>query len=311
MSYLDSDKYYDHFSKKAFKSIPAFKREQNYMMSFVAPLESYSFDDNSLTITYIKKGGGELHWINGNGKKVDIKQNRFVVVDPNFGWHYINENSSDLDVLSLVISDELRKQLNYYRTSSEDKMLALPFEQVEGGLFYIENILNADHYLTGQSLKSIHSYAATNGLKHYSPEEITIELLHQLYREKSNINALAHRIKAKKSSTQVETLKRLMIVQEYIHDNLTREISLLELADVSCLSKHHLFESFKRIYGKTPYQYIINEKINKSRDYLKSGEFAVNQVSAMLGFSDYSVFSKLFKKIHGISPSHYVSNHSK
>lgn len=275
------------------------------MMRFTSPLKSYTYLNNSLTITYIKEGSGELVWKNGNQKRVKIHNNRYVVVNADCGWDYVNRFQEYLDVLSLVISKDLQNQLNYYMEASEIQLLDRPFDQVEGDFFYLEHALNADYNKVGRFLKSIHTNSLFDSFSYLSPEEMTLELYRLLYEETTHVVSSAHRIKVKKKSTQIETFKRLMLAREYIEENLTNPISLQDISEVSSLSKYHVYDSFKRVYGKTPHQYINAVKIDRSKALLEKGSLSVAEIAAMLGFSDYSVFSKLFKKINGVAPSKF------
>ncbi|GAA3611810.1 AraC family transcriptional regulator [Flavivirga amylovorans] len=296
------DKYYDHFSQKEFKQAPDFCQDKNYMMRFIAPLNSYTFDNNNLTIIFFKEGSGEIIW---NGKRVKVGKNKFIVLNPGVGWEYINERQEYIDVFSIVISDEFRKQLNFYNKSTESQLLESPFEQINENSFFIESPLNANCYKSGELLKKIHTQSERFEFKFLAPEELAIEVLKQISKEQIKAYSLASKIDVKKKATQLETFKRLLIANEYIHDNITNPISLQELSIQASLSKHHLYESFKTIYGKTPHQYINRLKVTKSKEYLKKGQLSISEVSDLFGFSDLSVFSKVFKKAYGHPPSYY------
>ena len=59
---------------------------------------------------------------------------------------------------------------------------------------------------------------------------------------------------------------------------------------------------FKRYYGVTPYQYILDRKIAVARRLLLVTNMKVFEISAQLGFSDEYYFSDLFKAKTGVSP---------
>jgi len=134
-------------------------------------------------------------------------------------------------------------------------------------------------------------------------EEMVITVLNSLYNNQITAYRLAKRIPSKKDSTRLETLKRLIIAREYLHDNLDSKVSLDELTNVSSLSKFHLFESFRCVFGKTPHQYANAIKLERAKELLLTGTHSVNQVAFTLGFADIPSFSKLFKKKYKVSPS--------
>ncbi|MEM9361893.1 MAG: AraC family transcriptional regulator [Bacteroidota bacterium] len=305
MKQVYTNTYYDHFTQSYHKEIPEFVAGINYMMRFKAPLKSYTYMNNSLTITYLKQGSGQLIWKNGTKKKIKVHDNRFVVVNAECGWEYLNLFNGNLDILSLVISDEMRREFNFYAVSSDSQLLDNPFYRIDGDFFYLENALNASHFKVGQVLKAIHGKSHSKDFEWSSAMEMSFEVLKALFIDTNEVLFLAKKVNVKKKSTQIETLKRLSVAKEFIHDNLFNVISLGDISTVSSLSKHHLYNSFKRVYGQTPHQYINHYKIKKSMDYLQNGNLSVNDVASLFGFSDYSVFSKLFKKINGVAPSYY------
>ena len=55
----------------------------------------------------------------------------------------------------------------------------------------------------------------------------------------------------------------------------------------------------------SPHQYILNLKLENAETMLKSELYSISEVSDMCGFSDYKYFSRVFKKLKGVSPSRY------
>lgn len=70
--------------------------------------------------------------------------------------------------------------------------------------------------------------------------------------------------------------------------------------DYSYLS--HLFSS---VEGITIEKYIINQKVEKAKELLVYNEFSLNEISYQLGYSSVQHLSSQFKKVTGLSPSHF------
>lgn len=297
------DRYYDHFSGAISEKAPIFNKSENYMMRFSAPLSDYLFENNNLTIIFFKEGCGTLQW---KDKRVKLGHNKFVVTNPGQGWQYTNPEEKYIDVLSVVISEESKAQFDFFKNTTEKQLLDSPFEEVKEPSFFLELPLTASHYASGRLLKKIHSLSGEQEFGMYSAEELSIEVLQSIYKEQIKAYKYADKIEAKKTTTQLEIMKRLLKAFEFIQDNITNPITLAELSYESSLSKHHLYESFKAVYGKTPHQFINGLKLKKTKEHLQKGEFTVGEVSDLFGFSNISVFSKVFKKTHGHSPSHYL-----
>lgn len=75
-----------------------------------------------------------------------------------------------------------------------------------------------------------------------------------------------------------------------------------ELAREAGMSLTKFRELFKVIYGKPIYDYFLNCRMERSKEFLLRG-YSVSQVSSMVGFTKPGNFSKLFKKCFGQSPS--------
>ena len=99
-------------------------------------------------------------------------------------------------------------------------------------------------------------------------------------------------------------------IEEYFRDNLSRSITLQILAEEMNISKVHLCRVFKKYRNLTPIDSFNRMKIDRARDLLtRFSGLPLQEISDMLGFSDVYYFSKVFKKIAGVSPSSYRKTH--
>jgi AraC-like DNA-binding protein len=96
--------------------------------------------------------------------------------------------------------------------------------------------------------------------------------------------------------------RRIVQSKLYIDENFADSIDLGQIADEAVFSKFHFTRLFKKIYGKTPHQYLTFVRIEKAKDFLKSG-MAVHNVCYSVGFESISSFTELFKKMVGYTPS--------
>lgn len=93
----------------------------------------------------------------------------------------------------------------------------------------------------------------------------------------------------------------------YIKDSLESNISLDELAINSNLSKYHFLRIFKNSTGITPHQYILIQRIEKSKELILKG-MNLCDVAQTTGFSDQSHLIRNFKKIYGYTPNIFKQN---
>lgn len=97
--------------------------------------------------------------------------------------------------------------------------------------------------------------------------------------------------------------QRLQPVVDYIHSHLDQSIHLVELAVVANMSQYHFCRLFKQSFGIAPYQYVMQQRMEKARELLQQGKYTVAEISLLAGCTDQSRFSKQFKRHFGITPS--------
>jgi len=92
----------------------------------------------------------------------------------------------------------------------------------------------------------------------------------------------------------------------FIDENFADRIDINNIADEACFSKFHFIRLFKKIYGKTPHQYLTTVRIEKAMQLLRT-DIPVTDACFAVGFESASSFSGLFKRLVGTSPSVFLS----
>ena len=98
---------------------------------------------------------------------------------------------------------------------------------------------------------------------------------------------------------------RLNRVLDFMQQNYGRETRLWELAQLAEMSPHYFCELFKKSTGLSPHQYSIRCRIDRAKIYLRSRQFAIRQVAKSTGFADQSHFTKVFRRIVGVTPTQF------
>jgi AraC-like DNA-binding protein len=97
----------------------------------------------------------------------------------------------------------------------------------------------------------------------------------------------------------------LKVVIDYINENLNKKIDLHELSDLTKWSHQHFIKLFTQFVGQTPYQYILQKKIEKAKAIIIETDVVLSTLSSEFGFESYSNFFKAFKKETGYTPDYY------
>ena len=101
-----------------------------------------------------------------------------------------------------------------------------------------------------------------------------------------------------------EQIDTVIGVRSYIDNNYENELNLDFLSRIRFVSKYHMLRLFKRHYGLTPRQYLIDKRIEKSKEQLING-MSVTETCFAVGFESLGSFSTLFKSKIGKSPSEF------
>lgn len=98
---------------------------------------------------------------------------------------------------------------------------------------------------------------------------------------------------------------RIKQTVNYINEHILEKIEINQLAEITKWKTHHFIRIFTKHMNITPYQYILNRKIEKSKILLQDDSMSITEISFELGFQSYSNFCNAFKKITNKAPEAY------
>ena len=98
--------------------------------------------------------------------------------------------------------------------------------------------------------------------------------------------------------------QQLIKGKHFIDKHFGARIDLDKISREAHLSKFHFMRLFKATYGRTPYQYLIELRMEKAKELLKRG-LPVSEVCISVGFESIPSFTRRFKKITGATPAHF------
>jgi len=102
-----------------------------------------------------------------------------------------------------------------------------------------------------------------------------------------------------------DVYKKIVDAKVFIDEHFDSPIDLDAIAGEACLSRNHFHRLFRRIYKRTPHQYLTFKRIDHARRMLATEDHTVGEVCMQVGFESIGSFSMLFKKETGVAPGEY------
>jgi AraC-like DNA-binding protein len=93
--------------------------------------------------------------------------------------------------------------------------------------------------------------------------------------------------------------------RNFICQNFTDQLSLTSVARVANISAGHLSEKFRQVTGVNFVDYVGNVRIERACDLLSDEKMRISEIAFAVGFQSLSQFNRVFKKVHGRSPTEY------
>ncbi len=248
-----------------------------------------------LAITSMLKGKKVLH-STGDGKPLNyLPGESFIVpMDAEMVIDFPEANySNPTQCTALVIeNDYLQRHLQYINEM-------YPKEGREWNLDLQRLWLQNDEAIASLSNRLIRIFSGKDPLKDILVDIKLKELILSIVRLQ-NFNQL-------QSGGPAETVnERFRAVIEYIRRNITSTIDTKDLSRMACMSKSVFYRTFNNEFGVPPTQMILTEKIRYAKALMATEKVKVKEICFALGFSDPNYFSRVFRKMEGISPLEYI-----
>ena len=105
----------------------------------------------------------------------------------------------------------------------------------------------------------------------------------------------------------VAALRRFILqrIETHVDTNLCRDIHLKALAELASMSVGHFLRAFHKATGATPYQYVLERRLDRACKLLLESAERVAVIAQHCGFNSAAHFSVIFHSHRGCTPSHY------
>ena len=242
---------------------------------------------------FVLNGETNFHYNNGAYSLNVTKGNYIVLYNPDKELPINAEIIPQTKILSIIIS--IKKFHNLF--SEENDIQFLKDENINKKYYAQEKISNPVIIALNDLFLPFGKNIAKNNL--YLKAK-TYELFSYIYDSSRDTN-----IEKCPFLTNEENFNKIKMAKEIALKNLLNPPTLLNLSKEIDLSLKKLKEGFKKIYGKTVYQFLLDHKMELAKKLLSERKKNVNEVSIKLGYSTASHFIAAFKNKYGVTPKTY------
>jgi AraC-like DNA-binding protein len=234
--------------------------------------------DTHYTLLYCIKGSGIVEFSN---KIINLTQNTFIIVPKHVAFQYYSSIQEPWSIYWIHFDGEHANHL--YQRYQESNSIDLPYKEERIELFnqiygMIESCVNE--------------------------REIEICQLKVL----SYISSFIYLENFYNSINQIDIVSKSIT---FMKKNLDKRFNIEEFSQQHRLSISHFSRLFRAKTGTSPNQYFNLLKVKKSCQYLCFTDRNIKEISMELGFQDPFYFSRMFKKLMGISPVNYKTQQRK
>ncbi|WP_094545521.1 AraC family transcriptional regulator [Petroclostridium xylanilyticum] len=122
------------------------------------------------------------------------------------------------------------------------------------------------------------------------------------WRQKSSLSSTANHTKSSITHTHNS---RFWDIVYYVHTHYNERLSLNYLSEVFDMSVPYISTSFKKILGVKYLDFLNEVRIQNACALLASTNISITDIAYETGFDSYSTFSRVFKKLRGVSAKEY------
>ncbi len=237
---------------------------------------------------YVHLEGGRLYCI--DDIVYELKPNQLIVVPP----YHMHGLVCDRDLVNyercyLYLSTDMLERLGMGRIDITQYL------SIAGNNEHIVTDISAeDAQFFKQSMRSIEEF----NLILEKQLEIYAKILRILQLVSDNISHKTDSHKLKDTDSQI------IEILHYINEHYTQDISIQSISSTFHISESSLSHRFREYVNKGVYEYILYKRIIRAEELMNVND-SLTDIAYQCGFSDYSNFLRVFKKITGLSPKDY------
>jgi AraC family transcriptional regulator len=101
------------------------------------------------------------------------------------------------------------------------------------------------------------------------------------------------------------TRNQLQRIRDFVEAHLDTDIRLNMMAGICGLSTEYFLRVFKASFGISPYQYVLNLRVERAKTLLGDAEHSLAEIALQCGFSHQEHMTRMFRRFTGVTPGRY------
>lgn len=237
----------------------------------------------------------DFHRLLLDDRQYMLKKGQLMIYPPNAVHKIIFPSNSVIDIISFDTDSDLSDLYGRVITLNIKQMQMLEEVMTEGVRLFLDT--PCVDYAKGMSLHNRANDFALQSFKN-GFESFLLDLCLCEMKEEMRCE----------SNREISLEEQFERVVSYMKRNIDKPLSLDDLATAFSFSVTKIQKLFYRYADCAPMQYFMDLKLAAAKKMMCGTALNYTQISAMLGFSSVSYFSRLFKKRTGLTPSEYVKS---
>lgn len=291
--------------KRSDKGLPkaweAFGAQQEFLPVIVKSIErvhdsSWTMQPNKhehFEIVYMKRGSSVFRVADSN---VVLEPNDMIMIKPNMQHKFTvkSERNCEFIVLSFLFENTEGASLS---DATLDDFIKLAHDESRGAYLLLR--LNRKNDI----INVLERILRERDKKPMWGDLMSRLLIMELFVLISRTLKSEWEQNVKSRSMKIKDL--LHIAKGYIDNNYSRELTLSDVAKYIFLSESYFAHAFKNEFGISPKSYLLQVRVNASKELLVNTDMKISDVSMSVGFSSQQRYNDIFRKYTNMTPLRY------
>ena len=240
--------------------------------------------------------GASTHTI--NGREFNVKRGDFLILNSNMAHSHFPEKS--VSFYYIGVKKEYILSILATNAALSPFFFSFLFDEID-----IDNDLNSPVlHFHGSDLVEVEHFCSVLYEESMQKNTAFEVILDSTF--KALLVKILRNIKSDNTKVRIsEIYKTFPKIVDYINSNLSKTLSITSIAKESLYSPTYFSRLFKEYYGQTVKEYITSKRIERATILLKTSSFTIDEIMAIVGYSNKNQFYKMFKSQTGKTPAEY------